>query len=89
MILHTVGKEYICFIKGGKYYQADRCIKSRIMTKMIDFVLSIDEFEQQCVVLKGTLQATQLKDNLQTIGIDPSLSKNAINEHKCIENIKK
>ena len=60
--LHTttrllpVGKEYMCFQNDGKNAQAARCIKSRIMTKAIDSVLSIDNFEQQCVVLKVILQ---------------------------------
>ena len=56
---------------------------------MIDFVLSIDKFEQQYVVLKGMLQSPRLKDHVQTIDIHPSLSNNAIYEHKCLENIKK
>ena len=55
-ILPLVGKEYMCFMKEGKSNQASRCIKSRIMTKVIDFFLSIDKFEQQCVVIKGMLQ---------------------------------
>ena len=78
----------MCFLKDGKSDQAAGCIKSRIMTKVIDSVLSIDTFEQQCVVLKGMLQSLQLKDHVQTIGIDQSLSKNAIYEHKYLENIK-
>ena len=78
----------MCFIKEGKYDQAARCIKSRIMTKVIDYVLSIDTFEQHCVVLKGILQSPRLKDHVQTIGIHPSLKNNAIYEHKCLENIK-
>ena len=57
-------------MKEGKYDQAARCIKSRIMSKANDYVLSIDTFEQQCVVLKGMLQSPKLKDHLQTIGID-------------------
>ena len=89
MILPPVGKEYICFMKEGKSDQAARCIKSRIVTKVIDYVLSIDTFEQQCVVFKGMLQSPQLKDHVQTIGIDTYLSKNAIYEHKCLENTKK
>ena len=76
-------------MKEGKSYQAARCIKSRIMTKVIDYVLSIDTFEQQCVVLKGMLQSPRLKYHVQTIGIDPSLSNNTIYEHKFLENIKK
>ena len=76
-------------MKEVKSDQAARCIKSRMMTKVIDFVLSIDTFEQQCFVLKGMLQSLRLKYHIQTIGIHPSLSNNAIYENKCLENIKK
>ena len=69
--------------------QATRCIKSRIITKVIYSVLSIDTFEQQCVVLKGMLKSLQLKDHVQTMGIDLSLSNNTIYEQKCLENIHK
>ena len=58
------------------------------MTKVIDYVISIDTFKQQCVVLKGMLQLPRLKYHMKTIGIDPTLRKNAIYEHKCLENIK-
>ena len=58
------------------------------MTKVIDYIISIDTFEQQCVILKGMLQSPRLKYHVQNIGIHPSLSNNAIYEHKCIENIK-
>ena len=75
-------------MKEGKSDQAARCIKSRIMTKVIDSVLSIDTFEQKCVVLKGMLQSTRLKYHVHTIGIYQSLSNNAIYEHKCLENTK-
>ena len=64
------------------------CIKSRMMTKVIDSVLSIDTFEQQYVVLKVILKSPRLKDQVQTIGIDQYLSNTAIYEHKCLENIK-
>ena len=43
-IIPLVGKEYICFQKDGKTTQDSRCIKSRIMTRVIDYVLSIDTF---------------------------------------------
>ena len=76
-------------MKEGKSDQASRCIKSRIMTKMIIFSHSIHTFEQQFVMIKGMLQSPLLKVHVQTIGIDPSLSNNAIYEHKCLENIKK
>ena len=87
-VLPPVGEEYMCFMKEGKSDQAARCIKSRIITKVIVSVLSIDTFEQQCVVLKGMLQSPRLKYHVQTIGIDLFLSKNSIYEHQCLENIK-
>ena len=78
----------MCFLKEGKSDQAARCIKSSIITKVVDYVLSTNIFKQQCVVLKGMLQSPWLKDHLKTIGIHPSLRKNAIYEHKCLESIK-
>ena len=78
----------MCFLKEGKSDQAARCIKSRIMTNVIDFVLSIDTFEQQFFVLKVMLQSLRLKYHVHTIGIDSSLSNNTIYEKKCLENIK-
>ena len=56
LIFPQVGKEYLCFQDVGKTAQAATCIKSRIMTKVIDFVISIDTFKEKCVVLKGMLQ---------------------------------
>ena len=38
------------------------------MTKVIDYVLSIDKFEQHCVVLKGMLKSSRLKYQAETIG---------------------
>ena len=58
------------------------------MIKVIYFVLSIDTFEQKCVVLKGLLQSPRLKGHVQTIGIEPPLSKNDIYKQKYHENIK-
>ena len=75
--------------KDGKNSQAARCIKSRIITKVIDYIILIDTFEQQCVIFKVMLQSLRLKYHLQTIGIGKSLRNNAIYEHKCLENIKK
>ena len=43
-ILPPVGKEYMVFKNYGKTAQAARCIKSGIITKVIDYVLLIDEF---------------------------------------------
>ena len=75
-------------MKKDKTDQAARCIKSRMMTKVNYYVISIDKFEQQCVVLKGMFQSPRLKDKVQIIGIDQSLSNSALYEHKCLENIK-
>ena len=57
------------------------------MTKVIDYVILIDTFEQQYVVLKGMLQSPCLKYDVQTIGIDQSLSNNALYERRCFQNI--
>ena len=40
------------------------------MTKVVDYVLSIDTFEQKRVVLKGMLKSPRLKDHVPTIIID-------------------
>ena len=87
-ILPLVGKEYMCFMKKGKSDQAVRYIKSRITTKVIGSVLSIDTFEKQCVVLKGMLQSPRLKYHVQTFGIDPSLSNTAIYEKNVLKTSK-
>ena len=77
------------FQNYGKTSQAAKCIKLRIITKVIYSVLYINTFEYQCVVLKGMLQSPRLKDPVKTIGIDQSLSNNALFEHKCLQNINK
>ena len=87
--LTPVDKAYMCFQNDGKTYQATKCIKSMIMTKVFDYVLLIDTFEQQRAVLKGVLQSHCLNYHLKIIGINQSLSKNALFEHKCLQNIKK
>ena len=60
-ILPPVGKKYMCFMKEGKSDQADRCIKSRIMTKVIDYVLSIDTFEKTMCRAKWYVSITVTK----------------------------
>ena len=52
----SVGKEYMCFQINGKSDQYAKCVKSRIMTTVTECVLSIDTFEQLCVVIKVMLQ---------------------------------
>ena len=75
----------LCFQINGKYSQASKCVKSRIMTKVIDYVIYIDKFEQNCVALKGMLQTLRLKDHMKNIGIDQSLINSAIFEHICLK----
>ena len=48
------------------------------MTKVIDYVFYINTYEQQYVVLKGMLKSPPRKDHAHAIGIDRSLSNNAI-----------
>ena len=59
------------------------------MNKVVDYILSIDTFEQQCAVLKGMLQSLRLKHHIETIGIYQSVRNMASFEHKCLNNIKK
>ena len=93
--LHTTnklrpdGKEYLCFQIHGRSSHAAQCVKSRILNKAIDYILSIETFEQQCVVSKGMLQSSRLEYHTKTIGIDQSLCTRSSFEHKCLNNIKK
>ena len=40
------------------------------MNKAVDYILSIDTFEKQCVVIKAMLQSPRLEDHMKTVGID-------------------
>ena len=77
----------MCFQINGKYSQADKCVKYRIMTKVIDYVLSIDKFEQKYAVIKGILKSPRLKYHMKAIGIDQLVSNMASFEHKFLNNI--
>ena len=78
----------MCFQIDGKSDQSAKCVKSRIITKVIYCALLIYIFEQQCVVLKGMLQSKRIKYHMKTIGIDQSLRNSALFEHICLQNIK-
>ena len=58
------------------------------MNKSIDYILSIDTFEQQCVVIKCMLQSSRLEDHMKTIGIGQSLCTRSSFKHKSMNNIK-
>ena len=79
----------MCFRIDGKSAQAAKCAKSRIITRVIDYVLLVDSLEQKCVVLKSMLQSPRLKDHMKTIDIDQSLRNSAPFEHTFLQNIKK
>ena len=78
----------MCFQINSKYPHAAQCVKSRIPNNAIDYILSIDTFEQQCVVIKGILQSSRLEDYMKTIGIDHSLCNRSSFENKCMNNTK-
>ena len=86
--LPPLGKEYLCFQVDNKYPHAAQCVKSRLLNKVIDSILSINTFDQQCVVIKCMLQLSRLEDHMKTIGIDQSLFARSSFEHRCMNNIK-
>ena len=59
------------------------------MNKAIDSILSIETFEQQCVVIKGMLQSPHLEYHMKTIGMHQSLCNRSSFEHTFLNNIKK
>ena len=83
------GKEYWCFQINGKSSHAAQCFKSRIIDKAADYILYIDTFEQQYIVIKGVLKLPRLEDCMKTICIDKSLSNRPSVENKYFNNIKK
>ena len=48
--LTLLGKEYLCFQVDNKSPHAAQCVKLRVLNKVIDYILSINTFEQQCAV---------------------------------------
>ena len=65
--LPPLGKEYLCFQVDNKYPHAAQCVKSRVLNKVIDSILSFNTFEQQCVVIKCMLRSSRLEDHRKTI----------------------
>ena len=63
------GKEYLCFHIYRKYSHASQCTKSHTLPRVIDLILEIESFEQQCVILKRLLQSDRLEQHIKTIGI--------------------
>ena len=79
----------MCFQVDNKYPHAAQCVKSRVLKKVIDSILYINTFDQQCVVIKCVLQSSRLEDHMKTIGIDRSSFARSSFEHRCMNNIKK
>ena len=86
--LPPLEKEYLCFQVDSKSPHAYQCVKSMILNKAVDSILSIDTFEQQCVMIKCMLQSSRLEDHMKTIGIDQSSFTRSSFEHRCMNNIK-
>ena len=75
----------MCFQIDGKSSQVAKYVKSKIMTNVINCILLIDTFEQQCVRIKGMLHPPGLKDHMKTIAIKQSLRNSARFEHMCLQ----
>ena len=58
--LPPTGKEYSCFQIHGRSSHAAQCVKSQIMNNAIDYILSIETYEQQYVVNKGMLKSPRI-----------------------------
>ena len=79
----------MCLQVNSTSPHAAQCVKSRILNKAIDSILSIDAFEQPCFVTKCMLQSSRLEDHIKTIGIYQSSFNMYTFEHICMNNIKK
>ena len=78
----------MCFQVDNKSPHAAQCVKSRVLNKVIYSILSINTFDQQCVVIKCILQSSRLEDHMKTIGIDQFSFARSSFEHRCMNNIK-
>ena len=87
--LTPLGKEYFCSQVDNKYPHAAQCVKSRVLKKVIDSILSINTFQKQCVVIKYMLQSSRLEDHMKTIDMEQSSFTRSSFEHRCRNNIKK
>ena len=79
----------MCLQVNSKSPHSAQCVKSRVLNKAIDSILSIDTFEQQFVVIKFMLQSSRLEDHMKTIGIEKSSFTRPSFEKRFMNNIKK
>ena len=65
------GGNYVVFVNstGARGKVVINGVKSRVFNKAIYYILSIDIFEQQCVVIECMLQSSRLEDhmNIRTV----------------------
>ena len=85
--LPPASKLYLCFKIRGRYSHAALCVKSWIINKAIDSILSIDAFEQKCVVIKGIVKLPRLEYHMNNIGIDQLLCNKSSFEEIFLNNI--
>ena len=71
-------KEHLCFQIYRKPSHATQCPKSRTLNEVIDLIIEIESFKQQCVIVKGVLQSERMEKRMVTIGVDQSLSNSAM-----------
>ena len=62
-----------------------QCAKSISLTKVIDTPFLIGLFEYKCVIIKGLMRSELLKQHIDTIVIDQSLSNSDLYEHNFFE----
>ena len=74
--LHTTkqltldGKGYLCFQINKISSHDSQCVKSWILNKAVDYILSTDTFEQHFFAIKYVLKSPRIEDHMKTIGID-------------------
>ena len=68
--LPPTAKECLCFQINGKSSQAAKCIKSRIITKVINYILSVDTFEFFLLGLTVCYNHQVSNITIKNIGID-------------------
>ena len=55
---------------------------------MNDLIIGVEFFEGGSVIIKGLLHSEQLKRYMVIIGVDQSLSKIVMYEHRCLEKLR-
>ena len=80
------GKEFFPNLRKKRIGSKVGQVKS--LKIFVEGIISIEQFEQQCVILKGALKPDQLKQNMVTTGFNRLLKNIALYEHRCSESIR-